>query len=69
MNRRQQQPIGFPGTAGLEPLDVAELREYTLERSKEEKRRQCLEFVYGQLPARMNMSMDDVKKALGEDEV
>ena len=69
MNQRQKHHVGFPGTEGLEPLDIAELREYTLERSKEEKRRQCLEFVYGQLPARMNMSMDDVKKALGEDEV
>ena len=68
MSRNQKRLIGFPGTEGLEPLDLTELGEYTLERSKEVKRRQCLEFVYGQLPARMNMSMEDVKKALGEDE-
>jgi len=68
MKRKRVPAISFPGSEGLEPLPEGALGEYTLERSREEKNRQCLEFVYGQLPARMNMSMDDVKKALGEED-
>ena len=68
MKRKEGCASGFPGTEGIEPLPEGAFGEYTLERSREEKRRQCLEFVYGQLPVRMNMSMEDVKKALGEED-
>lgn len=44
------------------------LGSYTRERSRKDRVRQGIEFVYGQLPERMGMSMEDVKKALGEED-
>jgi hypothetical protein len=41
---------------------------YTLHRTKEQKRQQRIAFVYGNLPARMNLSMEDVKELLEEND-
>ena len=67
-----RRPVArLPGT---ESLDLSRLEDaqskmkFTLHRTKEERRRQRLEFVYGQLPARMNASMDDVRKILEQDD-
>ncbi len=41
---------------------------YSLHRTKEQKRQQRIAFVYGNLPARLNLSMEDVKELLDEND-
>lgn len=66
-----RRPVSrLPGTGSL---DLSQLEDahskmkYTLHRTKEERRRQRIEFVYGQLPVRLNASLDDVRRMLEED--
>lgn len=59
------------GIVAASQLDLEEdqdlLGEYTLERTKEDRRRQCIDFVYGQLPTRIKMTMEEVKRILDQD--
>ena len=40
---------------------------YTLNRTKEQKRRQCIDFVWGNLPERIPLSREDVEKIVDGD--
>ena len=41
--------------------------EYTLSRTKEQKRRQCIDFVWGNLPERIPLSRKDVEEIVDGD--